>query len=56
MNKFYQFIVRHLPRKIIYFATVHLMAKTTTGKYGDTEVPGLTIMEGLKRFGEDNKI
>ena len=55
-TKFYQWFVRMLPKKLIYFATVHLGAVTTTGKYGDTIVPKLTLMDALKRYGDDNKI
>jgi len=56
MENFYHEIMKFMPRKFIYFATIHLMTRTTTGKYGDTVVPELTLMEAVRRFGDDNNI
>ena len=55
-TKFWQWFVSKLPKKLIYFATIHLGAVVTTGKYGKTVVPELTMMDALKRYGDDNKI
>ena len=54
--KFYQWLVTKLPSKLIYCATIKLGAETTTGKYGKTNVPNLTIMDALKRYENDNDI
>ena len=43
-------IVWHLPKWLIYWATIRLMAHATTGKYGNTIVPELEAMEALKRW------
>ena len=56
MNKFYQWLCKKLPKKLIYFATIQLFSKTTTGKYGDTIVPELTLTDALKRYSDDNNI
>ena len=54
--RFWMFVTRHLPKQLIYFATLYLTAETTTGKYSDTIVPNLGIMRALRRFEKDNKI
>lgn len=55
--KFFYWLVRHLvPNKVIYFCSMHVIAHSTTGKYGNTVVPSLTAMEAIKRFSEDHKI
>lgn len=40
-----------LPKKVVYFAAVRLIAFGTTGKYGNTVVPELSAMNALKRYG-----
>jgi len=53
---FWLWFVKKLPKKLIYFAAIHLGVKTTTGKYRKTIVPELTLMNAIKRFGQDNNI
>lgn len=45
-------IGRHMPRSVRYYTTVVSCAEATTGQYGDTLVPELTMMEMLKRVGD----
>ena len=45
-----RFIVRHVPKRLIYFATLGVWAKTTTGIYEDTLVCELTIDEAVRRY------
>ena len=52
----YHNLVRILPRRLIYFATIHLIAETTTGKYSKTIASELTALEAIKRFSDDNNI
>jgi len=35
---------------------MHIMAYSTTGKYGDTVTPELTGMDAIKRYGDDKGI
>jgi hypothetical protein len=35
---------------------MHVGAYATTGKYGDTEVPALSMMDAISRYGKDFKI
>ncbi len=42
-----------LPRKLLYFCFLKVMAHATTGQYGETVVPELTGMDAIKRYGED---
>lgn len=55
-DKFWMFIAWNLPRKLVLWAAVRLIAHATTGKYGNTEVPLLTAMEALKRWDEEVEI
>ena len=48
--------MKFMPRKFIYFATLHLIAKTTTGKHSNTVVIEFTVIDAVKRFAEDNGI
>ena len=50
------FIARHLPKKIVYFCFMHVMAYSTTGKYGNTTVPELTGMDAIKRYADDKSV
>lgn len=42
-----------LPKKIVYFATIRLIAHATQGKYGNTLVPELPAMEAVARWSKD---
>lgn len=55
-ENFWHFIPKLLPRKLIYFSSIHLGAKVTTGKHSNTIVPDLTFLEAIKRFGDDNNV
>jgi hypothetical protein len=46
-------IVWRLPKEVIMWAYVRVAEHATTGKYGDTEVPELTMMDALKRWDDD---
>ncbi len=50
---FWYWIVRRLPKRLVYFCFMHVMAYCTTRKYGDTVVPELTGMDAIKRYGDD---
>jgi len=53
---FWYFVVRLLPKKLIYFCTAWLIGQVTTGKYSRTEVLRITALEALRRYGDDNGI
>ena len=53
---FWYWLVKKLPKKIIYFCFMHVMAYATTGKYSSTIVPELTGMDAIKRYGDDKGI
>lgn len=40
----------HLPKKLVLWAAVRLMAHATTGKYGSTNATHLTILDALQRW------
>lgn len=43
-------IAWRLPRYLVYWCAIRLMAHATTGEYGSTVVPELPAMEALKRW------
>ena len=50
---FYAKLAAILPRKLVYYAVIRLWGYATTGKYGNTEVPAITIDEAVRRFRKD---
>lgn len=50
---FWRWIAFHLPRPLIYWATIRLGAEVTCGKWGTTIVSELTLMEALNRWGPE---
>lgn len=48
-------IVWLLPEWMIYWAGIRLLAKATTGKYGDTEPTSIDIVEILNRWEEKDE-
>lgn len=54
MEKFFIKFVRLLPKKLVYFCANEVLAYSTSGKYGTTEVPKITAMECLERYYNDN--
>ena len=44
------FIAWHLPKPLVYWASIRLMAHATTGPYSSQVVPELTAMDALKRW------
>ena len=55
-QKLWYWVARKLPKKLIYWVVIYLSAVTTTGKYGKTIVPELTLFDALDRFANDNNI
>lgn len=43
-------LVKSLPKNLVYFCAMQVIAETTSGKYGHTVVPDLTAMEAVSRF------
>lgn len=53
MDRLRMFVAWRLPKRLVMWATVRLSAHATTGKYGDTVTPGLTVVDGLNRWLAD---
>jgi len=49
-------IVWLLPRWVVYWCSVRLMAHASTGQWGHQVVPELTALEALKRWDRDYSI
>ncbi len=45
-----------LPKRFIYFATIELWARTTSGKYGNISPSTLTVAEALDKYTERYKL
>jgi hypothetical protein len=43
-------VVWRLPRRLVYWCAVRVIAHATTGQYGHTVVPQLTAIDALKRW------
>jgi len=52
MDKFYEWIAYKLPKRLVYFAAIRLMAYGTTGEYSYTSVTHVRMMTVLKRWGD----
>jgi len=45
-------IVCCLPKRLLYWSVIHVASVATSGKYSNTIVPELTIIDALKRWEE----
>ncbi len=52
-EKFWQWLAGKLPKPLIYFAAVRLIAHATSGKHGTTVLPELPAVEALGRWTDD---
>ena len=43
-------IVWRLPRWLVYWCSIRMVAHATTGKYGNTVTPELSAMDAIKRW------
>lgn len=48
-------IAWRLPKELVTWCFVRVVAHATTGPYGDTLVPHLTAMDALKRWDDDRR-
>ena len=48
-------IVRRLPDWVIYWSSARLVAFAITGKYEDTDIVSLNIIEALERWEKDHR-
>ena len=49
----YWFVRWFIPKRLMYFCFMSIMAHATTGKYSDTVVPDLTGLKAIARFSKD---
>jgi hypothetical protein len=45
-----QWVANRLPKDVIYFAAIRMWSNATTGKYGSTIVPEVTMDECIRRW------
>jgi len=50
------FVKWFMPKRLVYWSTIWLGAKVTTGKYSNTIVPELNFVEAIQRYMDDNKL
>lgn len=55
-EEFWHWLVRKLPKKLVYFCGVRVLVHSTTGKHSSTVVPDLTAIDALKRYGDDYNV
>ena len=51
-EKLQMWVAWSLPKWLVMWAAVRLIAHATTGKYGTTVVPELSAMDALKRWDD----
>ena len=49
-DKFFLWLAWKVPKKLVYFCAVRLIASATTGKYSNTVVPELTATDAVDRW------
>ena len=52
-ERFWMWLAWRLPKQLVMWCCVRVGAHATTGKYSNTVVPELTVVDALKRW-EDN--
>jgi hypothetical protein len=52
-DKFWMWLAWKLPKELVARTFCRVVGYATTGKYGDTEVPALNVMNALKRWMEN---
>jgi len=50
MEKFWLWLAYRLPRPLVMWASVRLIANATTGQYSNQVVPELKAMDALQRW------
>lgn len=55
-NTLADFIARHLPRRVIYWAAVHLAAYVSVRLLPDEEVPSLLVMDALDAWWREHNL
>jgi len=50
---FWHWFVDKIPKRIMYFCFIHVMAYSTTGKYGSSVVSELSGMDAIGRYQDD---
>jgi len=51
-EKFWTWLAWHLPKKLVYWASVRLIANATMGKYSSQDVTTLQAWVALERWEE----
>ena len=51
-----KWIAWRLPKSLVYWCAIRLIAHSTTGKYSSQFVPELTCINALKTWENDNKL
>jgi hypothetical protein len=46
----WMWIAHRLPRRLVYWSYIRVGVKATTGRYGNTVVPEIEMMEALRRW------
>ncbi len=52
----HRWIASKLPKRLVYFTTIELWARTTSGKYGNISPSTLTVAEALDKYTERYKL
>lgn len=53
---FWQKVARYLPKKLLYYAYIKVVAEMTSGKFARVNVNDLKTMDVLKMFEDHHKL
>lgn len=53
-DKIYRYIAWKLPRKLVMWCYMRVAAHATTGRWSQTIVPDLSMMDAIQRWDESN--
>ena len=53
-TKFMYWVVRRLPKTLVYFCGMYIVSQATSGKHSDVIVPDIRAMDALKIWEEDH--
>lgn len=53
VERVWMWVAWHLPKALVRWCYVRVGAHATTGKYGNTTVPDLTMMDALERWEDE---
>jgi hypothetical protein len=55
MDAFWQWVANMLPRNLVYWSAIRLIAHATMGRWSDEQVTEVTAVAALRRWDEEGR-